>query len=52
MTLEALYYITQIIAVLAILGSLIAIWFQMHQNQLVERANGQRELLMQASDWF
>ncbi|MEM6555136.1 MAG: hypothetical protein AAF642_04635 [Pseudomonadota bacterium] len=52
MTLETLYYITQIIAVLAILGSLIAIWFQMHQNQRVERANGQRELLMRASDWF
>lgn len=52
MTLETLYYITQIIAVIAILGSLIAIWFQMQQNQMVERANGQRELLMQASDWF
>ena len=52
MTLETLYYITQIVAVIAILGSLIAIWFQMRQNQRVERANGQRTLLVQASEWF
>ena len=52
MSLETIYYLTQIIAVVAILGSLIAIWFQMRQNQRVERANGQRTLLIKASDWF
>ena len=51
MTLETLYYMTQIIAVLAILGSLIAIWFQMRQNQMVERADSQRELLAKAVQW-
>lgn len=52
MSLETVYYVTQIVAVIAILGSLTAIWFQMRQNQMVERANGQRALLMKASDWF
>ncbi len=52
MLLETAYYITQIIAVIAILGSLIAIWFQMRQNQMVERANNQRELLILAQRWM
>jgi hypothetical protein len=52
MTLETLYYITQIIAVLAILGSLIAIWFQMRQNQMVERADSQREVLAKGQQWI
>lgn len=51
MSLETVYYVTQIVAVIAILGSLTAIWFQMRQNQMVERANGQRALLMQAREW-
>ena len=51
MTLETIYYITQIIAVIAILGSLVAIWFQMRQSQKMERASAQRELLDRVSDF-
>ena len=35
MTLEDIYYISQIVAVVAILGSLVAIWFQMRQNHAI-----------------
>ena len=43
MNLETIYYITQIIAVAAILISLVAIWFQMRQSTKIERAAAQRE---------
>lgn len=49
MTLETVYYITQIIAVAAILASLVAIWLQMRQSQKMERAAAQRELLDRVS---
>lgn len=52
MTLESIYYIGQTVAVLAILISLIAIFFQMRQTQAIERANAQRELLIQTREWF
>ncbi len=45
MTLESIYYIGQTIAVVAILGSLIAIYFQMRQGQALARADSQRDLL-------
>jgi len=51
MTLEAIYYIGQTIAVAAILVSLVAIWFQMRQSQKMERAAAQRELLLRVSEW-
>ena len=51
MTLETVYYITQIIAVVAILASLFAIWFQMRQSQKMERAAAQRELLDRVSEF-
>jgi len=51
MTLEAIYYIGQTIAVAAILASLVAIWFQMRQSQKMERAAAQRELLLRVSEW-
>jgi hypothetical protein len=37
MTLEALYYISQIIAVIAIIGSLVAIYFQQRQTNTIAR---------------
>jgi len=51
MTLETIYYITQIVAVGAILVSLLAIWFQMRQSTKMERASAQRGLLDRVSDF-
>jgi len=51
MTLENIYYVGQTVAVVAILGSLGAIWFQMKQSAKMERASAQRELLDRVSDF-
>jgi len=51
MTLETIYYIGQTVAVMAILASLVAIWFQMRQSQKMERAAAQRELLDRVSEF-
>ena len=51
MTLEEIYYIGQTVAVLAILASLGAIWFQMRQSQKMERASAQRELLDRVAEY-
>ena len=51
MTLETIYYITQIVAVAAILISLVAIWFQMRQSTKIERAAAQRDMLERVSQW-
>ncbi|MEM7702595.1 MAG: hypothetical protein AAF251_11710 [Pseudomonadota bacterium] len=45
MTLEQIYYIGQTIAALAILGSLIAIYWQQRKTHALERAASQREIL-------
>ncbi len=45
MTLEEIYYIGQTIAVVAILGSLGAIWVQLRKDHALARADAQRELL-------
>lgn len=45
MTLEAVYYIGQTIAVFAILISLIALWVQRRQTYSIEKSNAQRQLL-------
>ncbi|MBM4204802.1 MAG: hypothetical protein FJ194_11725 [Gammaproteobacteria bacterium] len=37
---------------IAILGSLIAIYFQMRQSHAQERANAQRDLLNQSREWW
>lgn len=50
MTLESIYYIGQTVAVLAILASLVAIYFQLRQSQAIERATAQRELLKQSRE--
>lgn len=52
MTLEAIYYIGQTIAVIAILGSLVAIFFQQKRANDFELANGQRDLLNRARELF
>lgn len=52
MTLEEIFDVSQIIAVIAILGSLIAIYFQMRQSHAQERANAQRDLLNQSREWW
>lgn len=52
MTLEDIYYISQIVAVIAILGSLVAIYFQMRQNHAQELTNAQRDILNQSRDWW
>ena len=46
MSLEELYFISQIVAVFAILGSLIAIFFQMRQGNRITRA----QMTAQVSD--
>ncbi|MEP3051923.1 MAG: hypothetical protein ABJP48_04180 [Erythrobacter sp.] len=51
MNLEEIYYIGQTIAVVAILGSLLAIWFQMRQSQKMERASAQREILQRTAEF-
>ncbi len=51
MSLENIYYIGQTVAVVAILASLVAIWYQMRQSQKMERAAAQRELLLRVSEW-
>lgn len=45
MSLETIYYITQIIAVGAILISLIAIYIQQRKDHILARAENQREIL-------
>lgn len=45
MTLEEIYYIGQTVAVLAILGSLGAIWVQLRKDHALARAEHQREIL-------
>lgn len=52
MTLENIYYIGQTIAVIAILASLVAIYFQQRQSHVFERNSGHRDLLKQASEHF
>lgn len=51
MTLEEVYYLTQIVAVGAVLVSLVAIWFQMRQSAKMERAAAQREVLERVSQF-
>jgi len=52
MTLEEIYYIGQTIAVLAILGSLAAIYWQQRKAHALARAESQREISQLASQWF
>ena len=51
MTLEDIYYISQIVAVLAILVSLIFVGRQLRQSQKMERAAAQRDLLLRVAEW-
>ncbi|GAB5455649.1 MAG: hypothetical protein Hens2KO_18780 [Henriciella sp.] len=52
MSLETTYYITQIIAVVLILGSLIAIFIQQRKDHALAKAENQREILLKTTEWF
>jgi hypothetical protein len=52
MTLEEISYLSQTIASVAVVVSLVAIWFQMRQNHLQELSNSQRDVLNQSRDWW
>jgi len=52
MTLEEIYYIGQTVAVVAILGSLGAIWVQLRKDHALARANAQQELLQHNASHF
>lgn len=52
MTLEEVYYIGQTIAAVAILGSLVAIYWQQRKTHALERAASQREISQQAARLF
>jgi len=52
MTLETIYYVTQIIAVVLILGSLIAIFIQQRKDHALAKAENQREILLKTTEWF
>ncbi|MEO1662414.1 MAG: hypothetical protein AAFR51_15605 [Pseudomonadota bacterium] len=52
MSLETTYYITQIIAVALILGSLIAIFIQQRKDHALAKAENQREILLKTTEWF
>lgn len=52
MSLETTYYITQIIAVALILGSLIAIFIQQRKDHVLAKAENQREILLKTTEWF
>jgi hypothetical protein len=51
MTVEEIYYASQIVAVLAILVSLIFVGRQLQQGQKMERAAAQRDLLLRVAEW-
>lgn len=51
MTLEDINHVSQIVAVLAILVSLIFVGRQLQQSQKMERAAAQRDLLLRVAEW-
>lgn len=51
MTLESIYFLSQIVAVVAIIGSLLFVGYQVQQQRKMERAAAQRELLYRVSDF-
>ena len=52
MTLEALYYISQIVAVLAILGSLIFVGVQIRQNTKQAKAAAAQAVYENYANWY
>ncbi|MEL6567314.1 MAG: hypothetical protein AAFQ22_02775 [Pseudomonadota bacterium] len=52
MTLEALYYVSQIVAVLAILGSLIFVGIQIRQNTKQARAAAAQSVYENYASWY
>ena len=52
MNLEAVYYVSQVIAAFALIASLIFVGVQLRLSRKVERASAQREVLQRVSDWI
>lgn len=52
MNWEAIGAIGEIVAAAAVIGSLLFVGSQLRQSRYIERANAQRDLLKQASEWM
>ena len=52
MTTDSVSLIIQIFGVLVVSGSLLFVGLQMRQTHVIERANAQRDVLSQTSDWW
>ena len=51
MTLEAIYFASQVIAAFALIASLLFVGVQLRLSRKMERATAQREILQRVSDW-
>lgn len=51
MTLEAIYFISQAIAAVALVGSLMFVGVQLRLSRKMERASAQREVLLRVAEW-
>lgn len=52
MTLEAVYFVSQVIAAFALIASLLFVGVQLRLSRKMERASAQREILQRVSDWM
>ena len=52
MNWNAIGAIGEIVGAIAVISSLLFVGYQLRQGQNIERANGQREMLKQARDWW
>ncbi|MFN2100459.1 hypothetical protein [Altererythrobacter sp. MF3-039] len=51
MNLEAVYFISQAIAAVALVGSLVFVGVQLRLSRKMERASAQREVLVRVAEW-
>ena len=51
MNLEAVYFVSQVIASFALIASLLFVGVQLSLSRKMERASAQREVLQRVSDW-
>jgi len=49
--LEAVYFASQVIAAVALVGSLLFVGVQLRLSRKMERASAQREILVRVADW-
>ena len=52
MNLEAVYFVSQVIAAVALIASLLFVGVQLRLSRKMERASAQREVLQRVSDWM